>query len=36
MERGSVTVEGPAKEMLEDERVQAAYLGLGSEGGPRR
>jgi len=29
MERGSVTVEGPAAEMLEDERVQAAYLGLG-------
>jgi branched-chain amino acid transport system ATP-binding protein len=29
MERGSVTVEGPAAEMLEDERLQAAYLGLG-------
>jgi branched-chain amino acid transport system ATP-binding protein len=36
MERGAVTVEGPAAEMLQDERVQAAYLGLGSEGGPRR
>jgi branched-chain amino acid transport system ATP-binding protein len=35
MERGAVTVEGPAAEMLNDERVQAAYLGLGSEGGPR-
>jgi branched-chain amino acid transport system ATP-binding protein len=32
MERGSVTVEGPAAEMLEDERVQAAYLGLGVGG----
>jgi branched-chain amino acid transport system ATP-binding protein len=36
MERGSVTVEGPAAEMLEDERVQAAYLGIGSEGGSLR
>ena len=33
MERGSVTVEGPAAEMLEDERVQAAYLGLGPGAG---
>jgi branched-chain amino acid transport system ATP-binding protein len=32
MERGSVTVEGPAAQMLEDERVQAAYLGLGAGG----
>ena len=32
MERGGVTVEGPAAEMLEDERVQAAYLGLGVSG----
>jgi branched-chain amino acid transport system ATP-binding protein len=32
MERGSVTVEGPAAEMLEDERVQTAYLGLGVGG----
>ncbi|MEW6471695.1 MAG: ABC transporter ATP-binding protein [Actinomycetota bacterium] len=32
MERGSVTVEGPAARMLEDERVRAAYLGLGSGG----
>jgi branched-chain amino acid transport system ATP-binding protein len=32
MERGRVTVEGPASEMLEDERVQAAYLGLGAGG----
>jgi branched-chain amino acid transport system ATP-binding protein len=32
IERGRVTVEGPAAEMLEDERVQAAYLGLGGRG----
>jgi branched-chain amino acid transport system ATP-binding protein len=32
MERGSVAIEGPAAEMLEDERVRTAYLGLG---GPR-
>ena len=32
MERGRVTVEGAAAEMLEDERVQAAYLGLGTGG----
>jgi branched-chain amino acid transport system ATP-binding protein len=30
MERGSVTVEGRASDMLEDERVRAAYLGLGA------
>jgi branched-chain amino acid transport system ATP-binding protein len=30
MERGTVTVEGPAADMLEDERVRAAYLGLGT------
>jgi branched-chain amino acid transport system ATP-binding protein len=30
IERGRVTVEGPAADMLEDERVQAAYLGLGA------
>ena len=30
MERGSVTLEGRAADMLEDERVQAAYLGLGT------
>jgi len=32
MERGRVSVEGPASEMLQDERVQAAYLGLGAGG----
>ncbi len=30
MERGSVTLEGRASDMLEDERVRAAYLGLGA------
>jgi len=30
MERGTVTVEGRAADMLEDERVRAAYLGLGT------
>ena len=30
MERGSVTLEGRAADMLEDKRVQAAYLGLGT------
>ena len=32
IERGAVAVEGPAAEMLEDQRVQAAYLGLGAGG----
>ncbi|HET9771198.1 MAG TPA: ABC transporter ATP-binding protein, partial [Acidimicrobiia bacterium] len=32
MERGSVAIEGPAAELLQDERVRTAYLGLG---GPR-
>ena len=32
IERGAVAVEGPAADMLEDERVQAAYLGLGAGG----
>ena len=30
MERGSVAIEGPAAEMLEDERVRTAYLGFGA------
>jgi branched-chain amino acid transport system ATP-binding protein len=30
MERGQVTVEGAATDMLEDDRVRAAYLGLGA------
>jgi branched-chain amino acid transport system ATP-binding protein len=30
MERGSVTIEGPAAEMLKDERVRTAYLGFGA------
>jgi branched-chain amino acid transport system ATP-binding protein len=33
MERGSVAIEGPAAEMLEDERVRTAYLGLGGPPG---
>jgi branched-chain amino acid transport system ATP-binding protein len=33
MERGAVTLEGRAADLLQDERVQAAYLGLGTTAG---
>jgi branched-chain amino acid transport system ATP-binding protein len=34
MERGSVALEGRAADLLEDQRVRAAYLGLSSAAGP--